>query len=137
MIHIDHSFNLPDWGQHVVFPIIRWIHIVCTCALVGGTLFYEFVIPKAIEDLREETQLAVLGRVRWVFRKIVVWSAVLLIITGLISTWRQWNGYTGNFDSARPWWGRHVALGAVCDGDRGADDIVGQCSEASDSMAAN
>src|SRR5476649_1907153 len=88
---------LPDWANPIVLPLNRWVHIVCTTALVGGTLFYEFVIPRAIEELKEETQLAVLGRVRWIFRQIVVVSAVLLVTSGAVSTWRIWPAYQGPY----------------------------------------
>jgi len=104
---------LPDWALTVALPLNRWIHIVCTTALVGGTLFYEFVIPRAIEDLKDEAQLAVLGRVRWVFRQIVVSSAVLLVLSGALSTWRLWPTYQGTFRAALPWWGMHVGLGVI------------------------
>lgn len=108
---VDPFQSMPDWSQHILFPLVRWLHIVFTTALVGGVLFYEFVIPKAIEELKGETQLAVLGRVRWIFRRIVVWSAVVLIVTGVISTWRQWGAYTPRF--VRPWWALHVGLGVI------------------------
>ncbi len=104
---------IPDWALTIVLPVNRWAHIVCTTALVGGTLFYEFVIPRAIEDLKGETQLAVLGRVRWVFRQIVVVSAVILITTGAVSTWRIWPTYQGTYGMARWWWLMHVLLGLV------------------------
>jgi len=104
---------IPDWATSIALPLNRWIHIVCTTALVGGTLFYEFVIPRAIEDLKEEAQLAVLGRVRWVFRQIVVVSAVLLVLSGALSTWRLWPTYQGSFRAALPWWGMHVGLGLI------------------------
>ena len=102
---------VPDWADTIVLPLNRWVHIVCTTTLVGGTLFYEFVIPRAIAEMKEEHQLAVLGRVRWVFRQIVVVSAVLIVASGAISTWRIWPTYEGAFASAWPWWIAHVALG--------------------------
>jgi hypothetical protein len=104
---------LPDWSLSIALPINRWIHIVCTTALVGGTLFYEFVIPRAIEDLKDETQLAVLGRVRWIFRQIVLSSAVLLIFSGAISSWRLWPTYQGTYKIGLPWWGIHVGFGLI------------------------
>src|SRR5277367_5092229 len=84
---------LPDWLQQTIFPLSRWLHIVCTSLLVGGTLFYEFVIPKAIADLKEEAQLAVLGRVRWFFRNTVIFSTITLIISGSLSMYHQWPLY--------------------------------------------
>ena len=79
----------PGLLQEALFPLVRWLHIVCTTLLVGGTLFYEFVIPKAIEDLKEETQLAVLGKVRWVFRQIVIFSTLILVATGSLAVYHQ------------------------------------------------
>jgi hypothetical protein len=87
--------------------------MVATATLVGGTLFYEFVIPKAVEDLKEEIQLSILGRVRWVFRRIVLLSATFLIITGIISTWRNWPTYTGSYGPVHPWWLLHTILGSL------------------------
>lgn len=110
---LNHLPHLPDWVESVVMPLSRWLHIVATATLVGGALFYEFVIPKAIEDLKEETQLSVLGRVRWIFRRLVIFSTTVLILTGLIETWRVWPNYHGSFDAARPWWAWHVIVGAV------------------------
>lgn len=104
---------LPDWGDAIVLPVVRWLHIVATATLVGGAFFYEFVIPKAIEDLNTETQLAVLGRVRWIFRRVVNFSAITLIITGIISTWRMWPSYHKEFAPSYPWWVLHVGLGVI------------------------
>src|ERR1700722_3259583 len=101
---------IPDWLQQAIFPINRWLHIVCTTLLVGGTLFYEFVIPKAIEDLKEETQLAVLGRVRWFFRQVVIFSALVLIVTGSVSMYQQWRLYNGVFREVRWWIFLHIGL---------------------------
>lgn len=103
--------HLPDWLQQVLFPLSRWLHIVCTSLLVGGTLFYEFVIPKAIADLKEETQLAVLGRVRWFFRTTVIFSTVTLILTGTLSIYHQWPSYNGQYHAAKIWMYMHLALG--------------------------
>ena len=112
-----HSLNsipfLPEWLQNALYPLVRWLHIVCTALLVGGTLFYEFVIPRAISDLKEETQLAVLGRVRWFFRQIVIFSAMVLILTGLTTVWHQWPLYHGEFHPVLPWLYMHLAVGFV------------------------
>lgn len=106
--------DLPWWVQTIVFPLNRWMHVVCTALLVGGTLFYEFVLPKAIEDLREEAQLAVLGRVRWAFRRVVWLSAIILAVTGGIATWRLWPLYrAAAFRVVPPWVLAHVGLGLL------------------------
>jgi uncharacterized membrane protein len=104
---------IPEWVQWALFPLVRWLHIVCTTLLVGGTLFYEFVIPKAIEDLKEETQLAVLGRVRWFFRQVVFFSAGTLIVSGSISMYHQWPLYHGEFHAVLFWLYLHLAVGML------------------------
>jgi uncharacterized membrane protein len=103
--------HVPDMIQQAIFPVSRWLHIVCTSLLVGGTLFYEFVIPKAIADLKEETQLAVLGRVRWFFRNVVIFSTVTLIASGALTAYHQWPLYNGKYHAVMPWLYMHLALG--------------------------
>jgi uncharacterized membrane protein len=105
--------HIPDWLRQSVFPLNRWLHVVCTSLLVGGALFYEFVIPKAIEDLKEETQLAVLGRVRWFFRQVVIFSTMILILTGTVMGLQQWHLYNSIFREARNWLYLHIAVAAV------------------------
>src|SRR5690348_2294523 len=110
-ILLNHIPAVPDWVQSILLPLTRWLHIVATATIVGGALFYEFVIPKAIEELKDETQLAVLGRVRWIFRQLVIFSTVVIVVTGLVETWRTWPAYHGPFEPARPWWAMHVGAG--------------------------
>jgi hypothetical protein len=106
--------QLPEWAQTIIFPVNRWLHIVCTALIVGGTLFYEFVLPRALEDLREEAQLAVFGRVRWIFRRVVVLAAVVLVVTGAVAGWRLWPIYRSSaFRWVPPWVWAHVVLGLV------------------------
>lgn len=110
---LNHIQSLPDWVNGVVFPLNRWLHIVAMGTLVGGTLFYEFVIPLAVEELKEESQLAVMGRVRWIFRRLVIFSTITLVLTGLVSTWRTWPMYHGMYDPVRPWWALHLGIGVI------------------------
>ena len=111
---LNHIPELPDWAQSIVFPVNRWLHVVCTALLVGGTLFYEFVLPRAIEDLREEVQLSILGRVRWVFRRVVVLSTALLVATGVLSIYRLGPIYRSTgFSTVMPWIWLHIGLGTL------------------------
>ena len=106
--------DMPDWLQTVVFPLNRWLHIVATALLVGGTLFYEFVLPRAIEDLREEVQLSIMGRVRWVFFRIVAMSTAALVVTGAVAGWRLLPIYRDPvFRVVPPWVWAHVGLGVI------------------------
>ncbi len=79
---------------NTVMLLARYLHIVCTTLLVGGTLFYEMVVPIAIADLKHEQQLAIFARARWVFRRIVWTAAVVVVITGALSAFRHWEAYS-------------------------------------------
>jgi peptidoglycan/LPS O-acetylase OafA/YrhL len=80
-------------AETALYLLSRYLHIVCTTLLVGGTLFYEMVVPVAIGDLKTEHQLAVFARARWVFRSIVWVSATILIISGIVQTAWHWPKY--------------------------------------------
>jgi len=94
-----HMVNSPpltmstDLWDNFLFLVGRYIHIVCTALLVGGTLFYEMVVPVAIGELKNEQQLLVFGRARWMFRSIVWVSGILLIASGVLSTIENWKSY--------------------------------------------
>lgn len=84
---------LEDWLRDFMYVSMRWLHIVCTTLVVGGTLFFEFVVPIAVEDLKTEQQLSVAGKARWVFRRVIWPCAFLLLATGAISLLRSWDTY--------------------------------------------
>jgi hypothetical protein len=118
----------------LLFFLGRYVHIVCATLLVGGTLFYEMVVPIAIDDLRQEQQLLVFARARWVFKWIVWWSAILIVLSGVVSTCEHWHRYNtveyyrpevttetqGNLPRVVPaagragwWWAAHVSTGVI------------------------
>jgi uncharacterized membrane protein len=98
----------------LLFLLCRWLHVVATCTLVGGTLFYELIFPLAIDELRDEQKLWIFARARWAFRWIVWCSAIVLIASGAVSTWRNWDGYTGDSSpqagGAGLYWLLHVVV---------------------------
>jgi hypothetical protein len=124
---------MDDALVNIGFLINRYLHIVCTAVLVGGTLFYEMVVPVAIGELKNEQQLAVFARARWVFRQIVWASAAVLVISGIVSSWRHWETYTMEppqmvqvapdappqvdawREAKRPgwWWVAHISTGTM------------------------
>ena len=112
--------DLPNWASNGFFPINRWVHMVAMTMLVGGVFFFEFVVPLATSDLKEEQQLAVFGRARWVFKKIVWYSIAALLISGALSMWRMWWIYAGDarqigsyWQGSLPWAIGHVALAII------------------------
>jgi hypothetical protein len=111
---------MPAWLFDLIFILNRWFHIVATTGLVGGVLFFRFVVPLAIAHLKDEQQLAVFGQARWIFRRVVWLSVLALVISGLISLWRVWPVYgQGRAEThsvwltSLPWAVGHVALGLI------------------------
>jgi hypothetical protein len=91
--------TIEELAAAVGYLIARYLHVVCTALLVGGTLFYEMVVPAAVSDMPEGQQLAVMGRSRWVFRWIVWVSCVVLLVSGVMSASRHWQTYSENPDA--------------------------------------
>src|SRR5256714_7733430 len=79
----------------LLFILNRYLHIVCTTVIVGGTLFFEMIVPVATGDLKQEQQLLVFGRARWSFRAMVWTCAILLVVSGIVSSIRRWSDYSG------------------------------------------
>ena len=86
---------MDDFPQQIAYLLSRFGHIVAVALLLGGTLFYELIVPVAIDELKDPQKLIVFARARWAFRWIVWCSAVVLIASGMISSYRSWYGYTG------------------------------------------
>ena len=68
-----------DLVVNVAYLLARYLHLIATTLLVGGTLFYVIVVPGAIAELKDESRLAVFARARWMFRWIVFGSIFTLI----------------------------------------------------------
>lgn len=84
---------MSDVFIHLLDLFSRYLHIACATVLVGGTLFYEMVVPEAVEELKQEQQLDVVGRARWVFKRLVWTAAIILVVSGIISTRKHWSSY--------------------------------------------
>src|SRR6185436_385624 len=82
---------------NLLYLVARYIHIVATTVIVGGTLFFELVVPLAIGELKTEVQLALFGRMRWVFRWVVYTCTIALLITGGVSIYRNYNVLNGEY----------------------------------------
>ena len=82
---------------NLFFLLSRYVHIVATTIIVGGTLFFELVVPLAIGELRNEVQLALFGRMRWCFRWVVYSCTAALILTGSALIYRNRSVLNGEF----------------------------------------
>jgi uncharacterized membrane protein len=105
---------METWLTHILYTTMRWTHMVAMTLIVGGTLFFEFVVPLAIESLKSEQQLDVFGKARWVFRRVVWIAAVCLVVSGAISLNRMWSTYnTDGYRASLSWAIFHIVLGIV------------------------
>lgn len=103
---------MPYWLYDILFPLNRWVHVVSMTLIVGGTLFFELVLPIAIEDLKREQQLYVFARARLVFRWVIWVSVVGLLFSGGVSLFRMWVAYqTPEWAPILRWAVAHVLLG--------------------------
>jgi len=112
--------GMPYWLINLLSVSSRWVHIVGATLIVGGVLFFQWVVPLATSDLREEQQLAVFGRCRWLFRRVLWISVIGLLVSGAYSLWRLWPIYVRDESSSPilwltplPWALSHLALGLV------------------------
>jgi uncharacterized membrane protein len=105
---------MPSWVYDIIFPLNRWVHVVCMTLIVGGTLFFELVLPIAIEDQKQEEKLYVFARARLVFRWVIWISVTGLLVSGGLSLWRMWRAYQGaEFVYVSRWALGHMATGVV------------------------
>jgi len=73
----------------------QYVHIVAMALLVGGTVFYLWVVPFAIGELKDESQQIVFARARLFFRRIVFVAALLLLVSGAFMIARNLWTYSG------------------------------------------
>jgi hypothetical protein len=122
-----------DYFYHLmIFLLARYVHILCATVLVGGTLFYEMIVPPAIDELKVEQQLLIFARARWLFKWVVWLSAALIVLSGFVSTYAHWREYNRDrvyeiqvanqptepmelAPMARPgwWWAAHASCGLL------------------------
>jgi hypothetical protein len=91
--YFSFGFAMTFYTWPLIDLLCRYLHIVCATLLVGGTLFYEMVVPIAIDELSTPQQLLVIARARWVFKWIVWLSAGTILLSGIVSTATHWTQY--------------------------------------------
>jgi hypothetical protein len=107
------------FAHMLAYLFARYLHIVCATVLVGGTLFYEMIVPPAIDELKHEQQLFIFARARWFFKWIVWLCAGIILISGVIGTYGYWVDYNrppGDVSAiVRPgwWWAAHASCGVL------------------------
>jgi uncharacterized membrane protein len=111
---------MPHWLFDAGICVNRWLHIVAAGLLVGGVLFFNFVLPAATAELKDEQRLAVFGRARWMFRSVVWFSVIALVVSGSLSWFRVWPMYRAEqttsgsaWLTSLPWTIGHMAIALI------------------------
>jgi hypothetical protein len=130
-----------DTLTSLVYVASQYVHLVAMALLVGGTVFYLWVVPFAIGELKEESQQIVFARARLVFRRVVFVAALFLLLSGAFMIARSMWTYTGQqaalfrdiahlsnptaplprvlehpsiFEKPALWFALHVILAVIC-----------------------
>ncbi|MFI5380390.1 MAG: hypothetical protein ACHRHE_13910 [Tepidisphaerales bacterium] len=105
---------MSELWPNILYPLMRWMHIVSSTLIAGGTLFFELVLPIALEDLKNEQRFYVFARARLVFRWVVWISVAGLLLSGGITAYRMWDPYrTPAFFAVSIWAVAHMVVGVI------------------------
>ncbi|MGA2500206.1 MAG: hypothetical protein ABSH20_20900 [Tepidisphaeraceae bacterium] len=105
---------MSEFWPNTLYPLVRWLHLVCSTLIVGGTLFFELVLPIALEDLKNEQRFYAFARARLVFRWVVWISVAGILLSGGVTGYRMWATYrTPEFFGVSLWGMAHVAVGLI------------------------
>jgi uncharacterized membrane protein len=93
---------------------LRWIHIVSAAAMIGGVLFFRFLLPPGLRliDNPDQREAAFL-KSRRLFKITVHSTLTLLIISGIYNTVRNCPVYTRDPALNHPIWGTHLLLALI------------------------
>jgi uncharacterized membrane protein len=96
----------------ILVILFRWLHVLSACLVLGGSVAMRFVLPAGLSQLEGPAAEAAILACRRVFKRIVHSAVLLLLVSGIFNTWRNWATYTTS-PLAQSLWGTHVMLAAV------------------------
>ena len=65
--------------------LLRWVHIFSAIAMVGGTIFWRFVLFPSVQTMPDASRSELLGTIRGRWARIVMLASGLLLASGLIN----------------------------------------------------
>jgi uncharacterized membrane protein len=90
----------------------RWIHVICACLALGGTVFIRLILPTGLKLLEEDSRQMVFLAVRRTFKIVIHAAITFFLITGVINTIFAWDKYQLDPPLLQSLWGFHI-LGAL------------------------
>jgi uncharacterized membrane protein len=96
----------------IIFNIlVRWIHVITACVLIGCAFFSVVLLPIALRGLDADSRLKATLAVRRVFKMIVHTGALLLLLSGAYNAVRNWPIYNQWPGITHGIFGMHLLLG--------------------------
>lgn len=97
--------------MHAALSVLfRWLHIVPAAILIGGVFTMQIVLPVGLRQLSEEQRQAVFLKCRRIFKMTVHSCILLLLISGAVNSYFNWDAYKARVPLSHAFWGPHVIL---------------------------
>src|SRR5687767_1675157 len=93
--------------------LFRWLHIFSAAVAIGGVWFARVILPMGLKDLDPQAQQTVIAGTRRGLKMTIHTAILLLLVSGLYNTWRNWSTYTSNPALMHSLWGMHMLLGLI------------------------
>jgi uncharacterized membrane protein len=94
-----------------LLPILsRWLHVLTACVALGGVFFMRIILPVGLRLLEPDQRLAVLLKIRRVFKMVIHTSILLLLVTGVYNSYLAFPKYSLDPALNHPIWGTHILL---------------------------
>ena len=100
----------------VVTVLFRWVHVAAAAVAIGGVFFMRVVLPLGTARLGEQQRQEVFLSCRRVFKTVIHACILLLLLSGVVNTLRNWEVYAVNRPVMHGLWGPHVMMALVAFG---------------------
>lgn len=91
--------------------VMRWLHMLAACGMVGSVFYYLWILPMGLRDLDEAARLQLLRRPQRGFKMTVHATFLLFLISGTYNAMRNWVIYTYQPGLMHGLFGMHLLLG--------------------------
>ena len=98
----------------VIIILLRWLHVITACVLIGGTFFLAAILSAAAEQTSEGTmQQSPYSRTRRPFKMLVHISILFLLGSGIYNAISNWSAYRAGIPLTHALFGPHVLLAVI------------------------
>jgi uncharacterized membrane protein len=91
--------------------LFRWLHIFSAAVAIGGVWFARVILPMGLKNLDPQAQQSVIAGTRRGLKMTIHTAILLLLVSGVYNTLRNWGIYKLNPALMHAFWGTHLILG--------------------------